>query len=240
MRRSTIIEFDKHGEKLISHVSLMKFRFMNLCIKAEPVALLPIQVFIENEVKKIEECSSIGKNDDYHFMILPKYDEDMQAICQAIMRAHPEFIQEIKNMRIDSLDENFNHKNVDVRYLQLTMPEVNDNRYDALKEAAKLAYDDCKIQMDAANAIAKPKFAEMALLESEADQQLLQKELEKQKKQWDEQRDKLYKTKVDEIEDAHNHWLAKQNEYDKELEESENAHGEEVAHSMKMNPKDEE
>jgi ribosome recycling factor len=238
MRRSTLNEYDKLGQQLSTQVTLMKYRFMNLCIQSDPVALLPIQVFIEGEPKHLEDCATIGKSDNYHFEILPKYDEDMKSIMQSVLRAHPEFKQEIKNMHVESHDADGNPQSIDVQYLQLTMPEVNDDRYDALNQGVKAVYEECKAQMEAINATAKPKFAEMAQLESEDDKKRLNDNLDRQKKQWDEQRENLYKEKLKEIDDAHNKWLAEQMANNQERQEHKDAQGEEAAHSMRMNPKD--
>lgn len=236
MRRSALNEFDKLGQQLSTQVTLMKYRFMNLCITSDPVALLPIQVFIEGEPKHLEDCATIGKSDDYHFEILPKYDEDMKSIMQAFLRAHPEFKQEIKNMEVESRDANGNPQNIDVHYLQLTMPEVNDDRYDALNQGVKAVYDVCKAQMEAINATAKPKFAGMLQVESEADQKKMNDALDHQKKQWDDQREKLYQEKLKEIDDAHNKWLTDQMTSSQERQEHEDAQGEEAALSMRMSP----
>lgn len=236
MRRSTINEFDKLGDKLSTQVSMMKYRLMNLCIKSEPVALLPIQVFIEGEAQYLEKCATIGKSDEYHFEILPKYEEDMKSIMQAVMRAHPEFKQSIQTIQVESSDANGESKNKDVHYLQLTMPEVNDDRYDVLNEAVKLVYNECKAQMDAINATAKPKFAELAQFEDDDDKELLKKGLEKQKAEWDEKCEGLYNNKLKEIEDAHNKWLAEQANSTQVRQERDNAQNDKAAHSMRMNP----
>lgn len=234
MRRSTLNEFDKLGQKLSTQVTLMKYRFMNLCIQSDPVALLPIQVFIEGEPKRLEDCATIGKSDNYHFEIIPKYDDDLKSIMQAVMRAHPEFKQEIINTQVEVNDSNGNPQTVDVNYLQLTMPEVNDDRYDVLNQGVKALYEECKTQMEVINTTAKPKLAEMAQLESEADQKSLKDGMEKQQKQWDDQRESLYQKKLKEIDDAHNQWLSKQLASNQELQEHEEAQGEEATRSMRI------
>jgi len=236
MRRATIREFDSLGEKYTNYIAVMDFRFRNLCIKSDPVALLSVKILIEGELQNIEKCADVGKDNDYQFMVFPKYEEDLGQIAKGILETHPEFKIEGKIMPIESVDENGNDQSVDVKYLLLTMPEVNDDRYKLLNDAVDAIHQDCKIQMESAHTLSQAKFAELAPGETKEDLDRLDKELKKLNKQWNEQRDNIYQAKLDEIEDAHNKWLAEQAEQLHQRTEQENARGEEAAHSMKMNP----
>ena len=238
MRRATIREFDSLGEKYTNYIGIMDFRFRNLCIKSDPMALLPVKVLIEGELQNIEKCADVGKDNDYQFMVFPKYEEDLGQIAKGILEVHSEFKVEGKTMPIESVDENGNDQTVDVKYLLLTMPVVNDDRYKVLKDGVDAIYQDCKIQMESANNISKAKFAELAPGETKEDLDKLDKELKRLNKQWNEQRDKIHQAKLDDIEEAHNKWLAEQAEQMQQRTEQENARGEEAAHSMKMNSDD--
>ena len=238
MRRATIREFDSLAEKYTNYIGIMDFRFRNLCIKSDPMALLSVKVLIEGELQNIEQCADVGKDNDYQFMVFPKYEEDLGQIAKGILESHPEFKIEGKTMPIESVDENGNDQTVDVKYLLLTMPEVNDDRYKVLKDGVDAIYQDCKIQMESANNISKAKFAELAPGETKEDLDKLDKELKRLNKQWNEQRDKIHQAKLDDIEEAHNKWLAEQAEQMQQRTEQENARGEEAAHSMKMNSDD--
>ena len=238
MRRATIREFDSLGEKYTNYIGIMDFRFRNLCIKSDPMALLSVKVLIEGELQNIEQCADVGKDNDYQFMVFPKYEEDLGQIAKGILEVHSEFKVEGKTMPIESVDENGNDQTVDVKYLLLTMPVVNDDRYKVLKDGVDAIYQDCKIQMESANNISKAKFAELALGETKEDLDKLDKELKRLNKQWNEQRDKIHQAKLDDIEEAHNKWLAEQAEQMQQRTEQENARGEEAAHSMKINSDD--
>lgn len=238
MRRETIREFDSLGEKYTNYIGIMDFRFRNLCIKSDPMALLSVKVLIEGELQNIEQCADVGKDNDYQFMVFPKYEEDLGQIAKGILEVHSEFKVEGKTMPIESVDENGNDQTVDVKYLLLTMPVVNDDRYKVLKDGVDAIYQDCKIQMESANNISKAKFAELAPGETKEDLDKLDKELKRLNKQWNEQRDKIHQAKLDDIEEAHNKWLAEQAEQMQQRTEQENARGEEAAHSMKMNSDD--
>jgi hypothetical protein len=234
MRRATIKEFDKLGETLSNYTSVFAFRLRNLCVKAEEVSLLPIEVLIEGELQKLEQCTTIGKDDEYSFMIFPHYDEDMVPLGHSITVAHPEFKQKIETMTVDTVDENGNSKEADVRYIRVTMPEVDDDRYDVLKDGVKVCYEECKAQMDAANAKADAQFAMMIVGESEEDIKKLETEREKLNRQWNDHRDNIYNEKLQEIEDAHNKWLAEKAERDQKAAEEAAARGEDVISKMKL------
>ena len=215
MKRAILREFDDLGEKLSSLNGIFAYRLRNLCVKAEEMSLLPIEVLIEGEPQKLEQCTTIGKEDDYSFMIIPKYDEDMEALGHAITIAHPEFKQEIKSMKVDAVDQAGNSKDVDVRYILVTMPEVDNDRYDVLKDGVKVANEECKAQMEAANTKLKTG-------------------RDKLNEQWNGQREKIYNEKLQEIEDAHNKWLAEREEKEQKRQEDEASHGDTAAHSMKL------
>ena len=234
MKRAIINEFERLGETLSNYNAIFAYRLMNLCVKAEEVSLLPIEVLIEGEVQNLEKCTTIGKKDDYSFMIVPKFDEDLPSLAYSITRVHPEFKQEIQSMKVESADINGATTEKDVRYILVTMPEVNDDRYDVLKDGVKVCYEECKAQMEAANVKSKAKIAEFGIGESEDDLDRIKKGIDQLNDQWNGQRDKLYQEKLQEIEDAHNKWLAEKSETDQRQQEEDAARGNEVTYSMRM------
>lgn len=188
------------------------YRLMNLCVKSEPVALLPILVNIEGELQKLEECAQISKDDDYTFKVFANYSSDIPALAQGIFKTHPEFKQEVFDEEVDYINEDGEERTDKVPYILLTMPEVNDERYDVLKDGVKVVYDDTKVKMENVIANADAKMAELMTGESEADIEKLKKARDKQVKTWTEQRDKVYNKKLQEIEEAHSKWLLEQSE----------------------------
>lgn len=238
MRRATIYEFDMLADKLSKYVGQMKFRLMDLCVKAEPAALLNVRVFVEGSFLPLEDCAKVAKSDDYNFMIIPNYDEDLFPIQKEILNVHPEFKIVVKTMQVEVADENGNLQNNDVKYLLVTMPEVNDDRYDVLKEGVKIVNEECKVNMENANAKAQIKFAELFLGESPEDVEKVKQALDKLNEQWNTQRDKVYNEKIQEIEDAHNKWLAEQEELELKRQEDEAAHGTTAATSMRLDEND--
>lgn len=212
MNRAAIREFDKMCDSLSTLNAQFSYRLMNLCVKSEPVSLLPITVIIDGEQMKLEECAKISKDDDYTFKIFPDYSSDIPALAQAIFKAHPEFKQEMLSQDIDYIDEDGQDQTEKMNYILLTMPEVDDERYDVLKDGVKVIYDDTKVKMENVIANADAKMAELMAGESEAEIEKLKKGRDKQVKTWTEQRDKVYNKKIQEIEEAHSKWLSDQSE----------------------------
>ena len=135
MKRAISNQYDQLYEKLKGYVAMLNFRYLNLCIKSEAASLIPVKVMIEGTAKNLEQVASCAKKDDYHIWIVPKYDDDIKAIMDGVAKVHPEFKQKIDSFTIKSPDENIEMKERDVRYIELTMPEVNDKYYKAMKDA---------------------------------------------------------------------------------------------------------
>ena len=212
MNRAAIKEFDKMSDSLSTLNAQFAYRLMNLCVKSEPVSLLPVTVVIDGEQMKLEECAKISKDDDYTFKIIPDFSSDIPALAQAIFRAHPEFKQEMQTMDVDYVDEDGDEQVEKMNYILLTMPDVDDERYDVLKDGVKVIYEDTKVSMENVIANADAKMAEMMKDESEADVEKLKKSRDKQVKTWTEQRDKVHAEKLQEIEEAHYKWLNEESE----------------------------
>jgi len=239
MLRSIVTEYDKLAETLANQVGLLGFRFKNLCVKAEPASLLQIEVPIMGELKKLEECCQLGKLDDVTFALYPQYDEDLPIVSKAVMAKHPEFKQEVKVEQMTITNPDGEETEVDVKHLLLTMPEVNDDRYDALKDAVEAVYQDCKFSMETADARYKASMAKLSAGESEKNLEILDRELKRLNNQWDEQRERLREAKLDEIEDAHNVWETEQAIEQMRLEEERAARGEGIERSMRFSDNDE-
>lgn len=223
MRKATIMEYNKLADKLANYVAAMNYRFMDLCVKAEPVALLGVTPTIDGEVTKLEDCAKVAKSDEYTFMVIPNFDEDMVAIQRAVFRVHPEFKMELESIKVESLDDDGKPDEMSVRYMKLRMPEVDDDRHDVLQDGVKLLYEECKAQMLAANATSKAKFTQLAPGETKEDLERLDKALKKLNDQWDTQREQKYQAKVEEIDKAYNKWLAGQAQQEIALMEDDDA-----------------
>ena len=122
--------------------TLLNFRYMNLCVKAEAASLIPVNVNIFGEDKDIEEVAEVAIQDDYHLAVFPKNDEYIRYITQGVINVHPEFKLSMKTMKVGAEER---------QYLEYEMPEVDKNRYDFLNEAVKSLYDEAKLKIDQVN-----------------------------------------------------------------------------------------
>ena len=238
MKRAIINQLGQLSEQLKAYVGALNYRYLNLCVKAEEVSLLPIQVPIEDELKNLEDVAYAGKRtgDDYSLYIVPKIQDDMRDIQQAVMKFHPEFIQEVQKEKVNAGEDGGEQE---VQLLRLKMPEVNDDRYDVLKQGANTFYDMCKADMEKARMEADMQFAALGIDEKPEDMDKVKKGVDETCDMWTKKRDQLHDEKLKEIEDAHNDWLANKQAADQKKQEDEAAKNQNAGSSMRMNSEDE-
>lgn len=193
-------------EKLQGYIGMMFIGYANLCVKVEPVSLLTISVDVEGDLKKLEDVATIGQKDEYQLMIIPHLDEDLPAVGQGIFNAHPEFKQEQEKMEVEMPDG----KKRQTPYILVTMPEVDKNRRDVLKQAADALYNDTKVKMDIAIAQSDAKIAAMCVNEKPEDVDNIKESLKEKKEMWDKHRDQMHDDKLKEIEEGYQHYLQQQ------------------------------
>ena len=238
MKRAIINQLGQLSEQLKGYVGALNYRYLNLCVKAEEVSLLPIQVPIEDELKNLEDVAYAGKRngDDYSIYVIPKIQDDMRDIADAVRSYHPEFIQEIQKETVDPQDGSGEQE---VQLLRLKMPEVNDDRYDVLKQGANTFYDMCKADMEKARMEADMQFAALGIDEKPEDMDKVKKGVDETCDMWTKKRDQLHDEKLKEIEDAHNDWLANKQAADQKKQEDEAAKNQNAGSSMRLNSEDE-
>ena len=239
MKRAIINQLGQLSEQLKGYVGALNYRYLNLCVKAEEVSLLPIQVPIEDELKNLEDVAYAGKRtgDDYSLYIVPKIQDDMRDIQQAVMKFHPEFIQEVQKEKVNAGEDGGEQE---VQLLRLKMPEVNDDRYDLLKQGVDTFYNMCKAEMEQAKMEADIQFATLSVDESPEDIDKLKKGVDETNDMWVKKRDQLRDDKLKEIEDAHNDWLANKQAADQKKQEDEAAKNQNAGSSMRLNSESED
>ena len=225
MKRSIISKYNNLSEKLTGYVAMMNYRFLNLCVKAEEVALLPCDVTIEGETLKFEEAAKAAKKNDYQFMVFPNYEEDLLQVAKGFMMYHPEFKQKILKLSVDVPNEQGNNTPHDVQYIELTMPEVDDERYDVLKQGVNAYYEETKAMMDTAVVDATPRIMSLARQETAEDAEKVSKALDKLSGEKKEQIAKLRDEKLQEVDSAYNKWLAEKAQQEIARLEEEDARG---------------
>ena len=214
MRRSIKMLLGEMDVKLTGHAGLLNYRYMNLCIKAEPVALLSLTVTdIEGNVYNIEEVADTMMRDEFSFEFVPRDMEMLPFIQKGIAEAHPEFKQEV--IKPEGEDHFFypNTPEYDQeRHIVCTMPEVDDNRYDTLKEAVKTLYDERMVEIDKVKADYTKQLSDRSgdLPKDETDEAM--NKLEELANQYSETCETYRDNKEQEIEESHQKWLVNQAE----------------------------
>lgn len=221
MKRAIISQYDQLKGRLGGYAAMLNYRYLNLCIKAEQASLVPVKVMIEDEGKNLEDVANIAMDGEYGFKVFPKYEEDLLPIAKGIAMVHPEFKQERKSLTVEMDDG----QKIDVEYLLLTMPEVDDNRYDVLKQATNAMYEECKIQMEAAKSEVEAQIALLSVDEKAEDIDKVKDAIKELNKTWTEKRDQLHEDKLKEIEEAHQKYLQNQAAAEQKRKEQEQATG---------------
>ena len=119
------------------------------------------------------------------------------------------------------------------------MPEVNDDRYDLLKQGVDTFYNMCKAEMEQVKMEADIQFATLSVDESPEDIDKLKKGVDETNDMWVKKRDQLRDDKLKEIEDAHNDWLANKQAADQKKQEDEAAKNQNAGSPMRLNSEDE-
>lgn len=140
-------------KKMAGYHALLSYRYANLCVKADPVALLPVTLSMGASEQNIEDIAEVAKpEDDYHLAVIPKMQDFIMDINQAVLDSHPEFKVEVKPLG-DGNERN--------RFLLYEMPPVDMDRRDFLKQATDSLFDECKIRIEAVTNEQKMVFAEL-------------------------------------------------------------------------------
>ena len=218
--------------KLGGYVTLLVYRYANLCVKAQPLALMSTIVEDEEEGNmKIEQVAGLMLPDEFHLKLNPYDPRFNYPLCKAIKKEHPEFKQEL--VKPDKATDE------DERHLILTMPVVNDDRHDELTDAVNVLYDGCKAQVDKTVASYKvklePKIAPLTSDEHDEAQNAFDTSV----KTHTDMIDKVKADKLQEIEEAYQHYLAEQAEKQTAADEKAAARGENAGQQFNINQEDE-
>ena len=212
MRRSIEILLGEEDAKLGGYAGMLNYRYMNLCIKAEPVALLSITVSdIEGNEYNLEDVADAMVPDDFTFEIVPHEMETLPFIQAGFAQTHPEFRQQVIVPKDeDRFFQSDSSEYETERHLVCTMPEVDNERHDFLKEAVKTLYDQCMTEVDKVNAHYSDMLADRTkdLPEKEGDE--AKEKMEKLMDMYIKTIDAYRDNKVQEIEESYQRWIAQQ------------------------------
>ena len=208
MRKAIEILIGEMESKLGGYAALLNYHFMNLCVKAEPMALISISVRDnEGEVRNLEDVAFAMLADDYTFEIIPKDMSLLYAICKGLFKDHPELKQDVitpsDDNRLFREDENEQH-------ILCRVPEVNKDRHDFLMDAVKTLYDQCKVEVDKTNVAYSARLIAKISGMSEEEIEEAKNKLEDSQQKYAKICDDYLAAKQKEIEDAYQRYLDEQ------------------------------
>lgn len=235
MRKSIETLIDEMKTKMSGYAVLLQYRYMNLCVKAEPAALLSISVIDEEgEESDLESVASACLANDYQFEIYPHESKMVFAISKGIKEAHPEFnIDVMTEEGGNDSDEDEN------KYLLCTMPEVNKDRHDTLLDGVNTLYDQCKGKLDTNHTVYKSRLTAKLLGGSEEETKEAEDKLEEVYNKHDEICLQYKEEKVKEIEEAYQRYLTEQANKQAEADEKAAARGVNAGQAFNINQEDE-
>ncbi len=218
--------------RLGGYVTLLVYRYANLCVKAQPLSLLSAQIIDEEMgVMKLEQVAGVMLLDEYHLKLVPFDPRFNFPLCKAIMKEHPEFKQDLVKPENGEEDE---------RILILTMPEVNKDRRDVLIDSVNVLFDGCKAKMDKTSAEYRLKLEKKILTLPTEDERTEAKDaLDSSIKNHQGIVDKVKEDKVKEIEEAYQRYLDEQTAQRNKADETAAARGEHAGRQMRVGDSDE-
>ena len=228
MNNKTINElFDETKQKMNGHTMLFYFHLSNLCIKADPMALLSATIKIEDKDLNLEDVASVSIPNDNQFAVRAKDAEYIMPITKGIKLEHPEFKLEEKTEKDEITGEDY----VVIYY---TMPEMNEERHNVCLEYIKANFDATSAKLEA---IFSQGSAKVALKMTGASEENIKLAKDTLQEIYDWHTDTLKKLKEDkekEVEDAYQAYLASEQAENKASLEKQAAEGVDSVFSMSM------
>ena len=238
MRKSISLILGELNSKMGGYVSLLYYRYLNLCVKAEVASLLPVTIELDEEtqydLEKVADVSLVG---DEAMTVYPKDGSLLYDIGKAIAVVHPEFKQEIMVLLSDGVEVPENKKpdaEEDDKCIRLTMPPVDKKRRDVLLQGVELLYREVALSMDHESSYASMRLDE-ALQDSPADE--VKEAQDTMKDICKDSEDKLkgiYEDKKKEVQDAYKEYQQQEELDQSKKQQEDSATNTKVAKSMKL------
>lgn len=240
MKRSILLLNEEAKGKMSGYVALTNYRFMNLCVDAEPAALLCVTIELGGTEFKIEELVDVASPREDQFALLPKENDPdlIFAICKGVEMSHPEFKMEVKNLDEDEDDDTPEEERE--KYILLTMPEVDDARHDLIIDGVDSLAKACEAKLDF---LLEDYTAKITLKLAGAKEEEIKEAKDAIQDLHDKHKEMLdgyVENKKKQVEDAYQRWQEKQQEGDnQQQEEDKAAHDPEKAIKMNLDDMEE-
>ena len=218
-------------QKMNGYAVYMNYQFMHFGVKAEPAALLSVEVEVGGERMNLEDVADVAIPQDDQFALIPKEQDFLFDICKAVAQAHPDYKigqKSINEEEEDSLDGE------EDRYVLCTMPEVNDDRHDVGMNYVKAIYEEMTAKIDTTHAAYR---AEIIKQLASAKPEEIDEAKEEFQKIYDQMKDicKSYREeKEKQIEEAYQDYLKKKAEAEQAESERQAARGEDKSSRLDL------
>lgn len=242
MNSLVLSQIDDIRQQMVGYTVLLSFKYVNLCIKADAMSLLPVTVYNDGREHEIEEVASVSVANDYQLLVYPKYSEMLPNIIFGIGQAHPEFkmnvkrgemtvmpIEEAKQYReikmgaepeeIDKMTDAEPDGDPEGLFLVYTMPEINKERRDILTLAVKDLHAECVERIDSIYFRHADNIVTMLTNTPPQEAETLKNALERVYHDNKEHADKLRDEKLQEIDDAYANYTLKQQKKTEDIPE---------------------
>lgn len=206
MNNYIALEINEFQKKLNGYNMLFNYRMTNLCVKAEPTALMPVTVLVAGTEYNLEEVADLLKPDDFSFDVYPKNQNNLQPIIDGIFDMHPEFKMELKTDKAET------EGGEDKHHAFYTMPEVNKERRDLLNDLTKTFHKECQLNLDATYAELQVRLMEPYTKMSPAEIDEARQGFENIFNKAKEMCDKLLQLKLNEIEEGYQRYFEGEND----------------------------
>ena len=227
---SNINRLARQFESRISQsLNSMQLHFFDLCVDADPIALMGVKVPDEGLDRNIEEVANVAKMDDRSFAFWALDEGDsLDGVAEGIGKAHPEFIIENRGCRKSEESDEI------IPILLATVPYVNKERRDVLVKAVGTYRDAFNTYVDVEANLTKVKMAPHLLEATDKDRETVEKLFKDKAKEYKDMAEKAASDKIKKIEEAYQKWLEEKAASDSNLKDIAAASKPEAATSMSM------
>ena len=144
------------AKKLKGYNMLFNYRMSNLCVKAEPTALMPVTVFVAGTEYNLEEVANILKPDGFSFDVYPKNQNNLQDIISHVFYTMPPVDKDRRKL-LNETTKTFHKEcmvNLDVTYADLQArlvepyTQMSPQDVDEARKGFKKVYDDARDECD--------------------------------------------------------------------------------------------
>lgn len=213
MNAHILREINDANSKFSAYYGLLDLRYKNLCAKADGASLMPVTVIADGFECNIEDVAMVAKPNDYQLVAIPSEERYLRDLVEGIFEAHPEFKMKMMVKDKDGVRElNESESGLEStekgeRFLLYTMPDVDKDRRDLLRQGVNSLYEECIAKIKLVNADAKRRMEEGGFISTQKDMDEGFGALQQGYNLIKGKIDKLQQMKLEEIEEAYYHYL---------------------------------